>query len=395
MRPSLRGKRLLLRVAEPLLRVLYLLYRLVSLELFRSQRLPEGEALKILVVRLDTIGDILLSEPALATLRQRFPRARIDMVLSPAGKELLSGNPNLDSLIPYEAPWHAAWRGRRVDWGRELGVLWRTLHYLRREAYDLAFELRGDPRDILFTVATGTRVKVGNGWRGCGFLLDQDVPVPLEAHRVDFAMGIVGAFGASEVVLKPRIYLGPRERSHAQQLLGAVGSGPRVALHLGAGFPSKCLPLDKFAWVASSLHQRQGCQFLVLGGPEERGLAEEFQQKVSFPTHLLTGGLSLKETAAVLERCHLFLGNDSAPMHIAAALGVPVVTFFGPSEPVKYHPYGVPYRLLEVDLPCRPCDHVHCQHGEYLCMTLIPEEEILSAAEELLAQSKRPLPAAI
>lgn len=393
MKLSAWQKRILLKIVEPPLWLAYSGYSLLSLDLFRDHRLPKAgdEALdspirKILVVRLDTIGDVLLSEPAIAALRQRFPHARIGLVVNERGREVLSGNPNIDSFMLYDAPWHAAWRGQRVDRKRAFFELWRVIRQLRREHYDLAFELRGDFRDIVFTAATGARIKVGSGWRGGGFLLDYDLPFDEEEHRVDFALRMVAATGAKAEPTAPKIYITDAERASASQKL--PNDVCLIAFHLGAGFPSKCLPIEKFAQVANGLgDQTKGVerQIVVIGGPEDRSLVEDFKRRTHREPLDLVGKLSIRETAGVLEHCQLFIGNDSGPMHLAAAVGTPTVAFFGPSETRHYHPYGVEQRLLEVDLPCRPCDHVHCVHTVYLCMSSISADDILMAAEEMLS----------
>lgn len=396
MRLTRSQKRLILNLVQPGLRLLHWSYRLFSGGLFRDHTLPQpplpapASIARILVVRLDTIGDVLLSEPAIAALRHRFPDSRLEAVVSPAGRAVLDGSPDIDGFFVYDAPWHAAWRGLPVQWGSERGKLWRVLRELRRQRYDLAVELRADFRDILFAAATGSRITVGNGWRGGGFMLDHDVAASLKEHQLEFTMGIVGATGASPTPRPPRLYIQPQHRRRAQEALAAVRGEAIIALHLGAGFPSKRLPITTFAKVAKAL-SRNGSRCLVLiGGAEDRPLADEFLSAASLDNVIdLVGSLSLLETAAVLERCQLFLGNDSGPMHMAAAVGTPVVCCFGPSEPHRYHPYGAPYRILEVALPCRPCDFVHCVHREYLCMNRIAADDIVAAAEELLAAAPK------
>ena len=374
-------KRTILRGIEPVAMLAYLGYRLVSGDLIRRHDFPTTPR-RILVVRLDTIGDVLLSEPAVAALRKRFPDAEIDLVVGAAGKAILAGNPNITNFVLYNAPWHAAWRGGKVDWRAAFSDLLNTVRVLRRRRYDLAYELRGDFRDIAFMAACGARLNIGNGWRGGGYMLHRNVRLDTEAHRVDFALGIVGATGGES----PRLYISQEDRENAKRLLS--GATDTIAFHLGAGFPSKCLPIDTFTEVARRLVSLDSSrQLVVIGGKDEEGLAKALAQRLPFAPLSLVGKLSLLETAAVLERCRLFIGNDSGPMHIAAAVRTPVVTFFGPSEPSEYHPYGVDHRLLEVDLPCRPCDHVHCIRGDYPCMTGISAEDIIAAAEELLGSS--------
>jgi len=403
---SNREKRALIQAVEPLAKAAFGLYRLITKGSTRSGSIDKASVQKVLVVRLDAIGDMLLSEPAIAAIKSSFPNARVDVIAGKRSSDILSNNPNVDKLITFNAPWHAAWRGQKINWRKAMLEVWRVAKQLREEKYDLAFELRGDFRDILFTVASGPKVVCGSSFRGGGFLLDY-TPVHNEfGHQVEMALDIAASGGAlrepqdgayeeyhphpsspikGEGLKAPRLYLTSEENRIAEKLL-PENSASYIALHLGAGFPSKCLPIDKFAAVAEDLYRTDGSRrFVIVGGPEDRVLADAFRSTTSVPTIDLVGRLSIRETAAVLERCRLFMGNDSAPMHLAAAGKVPVVTFFGPSEPWKFHPYGTAYRLMEVDLPCRPCDYVHCIHSEYLCMTRQSVEAITKAAEDLLA----------
>ncbi|GIW05578.1 MAG: ADP-heptose--LPS heptosyltransferase [Dehalococcoidia bacterium] len=384
LRLTQRRKRKILSAVEPLLRLGWAGWSVLSGDQSRRCRLEDlpGDGLKILVVRLDTIGDVLLSEPALRAIRARFPRSTIHLITSPAGAALIEGTPAVDRIIPFRAPWHAAWRGQRVGLRDALAIA-RMVRALRAERYDLGIELRADFRDILFLAAAGARVTVGDSWRGGGWLLTVDAGAPVEAHRVEFALAIAAAAGADSAPSRPRIVLSEADRAAAARALAPLDGRRFVAFHLGAGFASKCLPVDRFAKVAGKLGRERA--IVVIGGAEERPLVEELRRLAPTPVLDLVGALTLKETAALLERADLFVGNDSGPMHLAAAVGRPIVTFFGPSEPHKYRPYGVVQRLIEIDLPCRPCDHVHCVHDEFLCMTRIAPSEIVEAADDLLA----------
>ncbi len=342
---------------------------------------------RVLVVRLDAIGDLLLSEPAIATIRKRFPHARIDLVSSPVSAEVLQGNPNIDRLITYRAPWHVAWRGAEVSWSTEAARFWGVADALAGQHYDVGFELRGDMRDIMFMAAAAPGTLAGNSFRGGGRLLHYDVPFAPAGHQVDMAVAIASAGGSPLTADRPRVYPSSEDEAAVDaQLPGKPGR--LVGLHLGAGFPSKQLPFGHFVEVVQAVHDRYpDAEFAVVGAAAERRLAHALREATLLPVHDLTGKLTLLQTAAALRHCRLFIGNDSAPMHLAAAVGTPIVTFFGPSEPWKFHPYGVPYRLMEVDLACRPCDYVHCIWQDELmfqCMTRQSHDAIAAAALELL-----------
>lgn len=377
-----RQKRLLARLIEPFIGALYSASRLLRRQPWHS---PISAPRKIMAVRLDSIGDVLLSEPAIAAIKETFPHARLDVAVSPSGQAVLSGNPNIDSFVLYDAPWHRAWRGAHVRWGREIGLLWPILRRLQKERYDLVFELRGDFRDIIFAASTGGKIIVGSSQRGGHPLLDYDVPVESAAHQVVATLKIAAVGRSHATPRAPRVYLDASCENVAQDLLP---EGDRyIALHLGAGFATKCLPVTRFCQAAATLCQSGRERFkgiVIIGGKEDRPLAEQFQAEFPYKAINLTGKLTLRETAAVIQRCTLFIGNDSAPMHLAAAVGTPVVAVFGPSSSEKYHPYGTPYRVLEADLACRPCDYVHCAQGENLCLQSIPTESITEAAWALL-----------
>ena len=396
--PTATQKRFVAGLANPLLRLASLLFR--RLAGVQPMRLPDeldpaaaAKVERVLAVRLDAIGDLLLTEPALALLRQRFPNARIDLAANPASAQVLQDSPNFDRLIPYRAPWHAAWRGANVDWRSELSTFREQTAALRQERYDVGVELRGDIRDIIFLVTAAPRAVIGNSFRGGKGLLDWDIPLPADGHQVALSATIASLGQPPQPIPAPRVVLTDADRTRAASFVSEDGL-PMIALHLGAGFASKCLPVGHFIQVCTSLwKQEPQRRFLIVGSADEAHLAQAFTAAAPFQALDLTGKLSLLETAAVLARCRLFIGNDSAPMHLAAAVGTPVVTFFGPSEPWKFHPYGAPYKLLEVALDCRPCDYIHCIWPESLrfqCMTAQSVEDIQAAAEVLLAQ---PVPA--
>lgn len=272
-------KRALLGLSEPFLRALFGAYRLATLDLGRD--LPPSPR-KILVVRLDSIGDVLLSEPAIAALRRCFPEARLDVVVGAAGRAILEGHPAIDDLILYEAPWHAAWRGREVSWRRQMRPLLGVLAHLRRQGYDLVCELRGDFRDLAFAAACGARARVGSGVRGGGFLLTRDVRPAPGGHHVEKAYAIAMACGAQGPIEGPHLYLSQAERVLAGDLLPHDGGGPYVAFHPGAGFASKCLPVDRFARAAQALAAR-GARPVLVGGAEDAPQTAELRGALPGP----------------------------------------------------------------------------------------------------------------
>jgi ADP-heptose:LPS heptosyltransferase len=365
-----------------------------------------GPRPRILVIKLATLGDLLLATPALRALRRRYPDARLDVLTTPEAASLLEDSPHVDRVHSV----HLRPLGRDRDArGRvsAVGYLAGLLAQLRRTRYDAAvlahhLTLPGAPRKyraLLAAIAPSQSVGLDNG-RG-GFL---DVRVPdhgfgsrHEAHyALDLAAALDAALRAGERGLRladlgcPDIALAP---------LGAADP-PRVAIHPGSGAYSvaRRWPATRFAEVAAALHASYGASVALLGGPGERELVASVADRLGgqewvsavYPS-------SPRALAEELSGCTLFIGNDSFPMHMAAAVGIPLVAVFGPSNARAWGPY-VPDRSGEAvivrrdDLPCSPCLYNGHALGypqgcpPRMCLTLLGSEPVLAAVRRLLGR---------
>ncbi len=386
------GKHRLVRLADPAAATALRLARLAGLDRrphdpVRILAHPETVR-SILVVRLDTIGDVLLTEPAIHALAGRFPHARIHLLGSPAAGALLAGSPDIAAFHAWDAPWHRAWRGGRAGWSTALAGLRPVLRALRRERFDLVLEFRGDLRDTVVARLAGGDVLASAPLRGGAGVDDLAVVVDPRQHRVRINLALAMAVGAEPAREAPRLYPPAAARARAADLL--AGGHAWIGLHPGAGFASKVLPPGRFATIVREvLDRRPDARIAVVGTAGERSLVRALLGRLGEHAAAvldLTGKLGLLETAAVLERCAVFLGNDSAPMHMAAAVGTPAVAFFGPSDPREYGPWGEGHTVIRTGLECSPCDHVHCVQAErYLCMQTVPLEPAIRAILERLA----------
>jgi len=420
-----RRKRVGIIIVEQLLKCLYKPARtLIACTAGVGTNVPTTDIRNILFVRLDGIGDMLLSTPALRALRNSFPQAKITILCNPASRGILEGNPDVDDIIIYDAPWlnHT----KKIN---PFSVIFREeylklIRRLREAKFDIAIELRGDLRDILLVaVASGAKWRVGCGYRGGTYLLDCDTEYNPKLHRVEHNLKIIEtllSFSADSKLLESKlrhcnrfpseaegmngnklgIYPSVEDRKFAMELWQAVGimtSPPTrgghylIAFHLGSKplFVQKYWPIVNFAAVGDALMKQYGAKIVVVGAEHERRLAGKLTQKMEEKPIDLTGKTSLLQLAALLERCHLFIGNDSAPMHIAAAVGTPVIGLFGSSEPQWYAPYGDNCVVLYKDLPCSPCAHIHCIYDENICMKKILPEEVIATANRLLEDETR------
>jgi ADP-heptose:LPS heptosyltransferase len=365
-----------------------------------SHRIPAHPS-RILVGLISPIGDTLLATPALSALRQAFPEAEIAALVAPSNAGILSGNPDVDRLI------YAPIQGAEPEWRRYLAAL----RALRRERFDLI---------INFSGASGLTTRFAHPFTPWMFL---DLPrwwflaggdtTLRERRAVDQYLRtlapLVAAPPADPKARVPRIHLTAQERAQARELLreeGIAAATPLIAMHLGGdGFNGrKRWAPERFAAVANALVERHDAQVIFIGGEEDIARSTEAAALVDRNAHVLAGRCSLKLTAALIERATLYIGNDSAPLHIAGAVGTPAVGIFGPSDWVEFAPASPKApapRVVHSDLACSPCfrfvgnDPMWKVNSCYsfACLNAITLEAVLATATELLAETQGEAPA--
>ncbi|HEX9988850.1 MAG TPA: glycosyltransferase family 9 protein [Chloroflexia bacterium] len=363
---------------------------------------------RILAVKLADLGDLLAITPALQALRAAQPSARIDLLTPPSSAGLLKGAPFLDNIFTFD----------KFSFD-SLGSLLNPYGMLRTARFLLRLRLMGYDALVIFhhfttgwgslkfavlSLASGARVKAGldNG-RG-RFLTHKVTDKGFGAmHEADYWLNVASLLGAdARAGWLPFVPINSTHRVTAINLLDdirASHTGPIVAIHPGAGAYSlaRTWPVEGFAEVARGLIDAHDAAILVLGGPDETERAACLVEMVGYNgrVHNLAGRTTIHETAALIEQCDLFLGNDSGPMHVAAAVGTPVVAIFGPSNAQAWGPYTPPgeaskHTIVARDLPCMPCFYrVHSLGlregcGTRPCLTGLSARRVLEACGSAL-----------
>ncbi len=351
---------------------------------------------RILAVKLADLGDVLLCTPALRALRQTYPQARLDVLVTPHTELLIRHTGLADRVIPfpkydYDAPCGLL-RLDRLGRLVEFGVRLRAARY---DAVALFHHLStgyGAIKWRLLAAATGASRVAGlensrvRGWLTC--------PVPDggfgRRHEVEYALAVAGALGArtddTSLVLPP--FAGEDERAVA--LLGGTRA-PYIVIHAGSGGYSRARRWDprKFAAVADALADRLGVNVVVVGTSADDG--DQVAGAMRSLALNLQGQTDLADLVAVLRRCRLFIGADSGVMHLAAATGVPVVAIFGPSNHRAWGPWAPPerVRIVRLGIPCSPCSYIGTRVGaregcpQRTCMADLDPEPVIAAAMEL------------
>ena len=351
---------------------------------------PRPEAVRrVVVVQLYFLGDTLLATPAIRALRARFPGASLEVVVKRRSAAALARNPHLSRLSLYDPP--HLWQ-RPFHWA-ELGRRWA------REAVDLAVDLTADRRSARLLSAMRPAAAIGFLNPGRGPAVDAGIPKACGPEHVARHMlrlvGLAGAAGSAELEFHPsdaaraaaRAWQAGRGGSAAGDAGAAAPAGPGgplVALHPGCHRVLRRWRLERFGELARRL-RAAGARVWVTGGAEDAPLGAQLEASGA---ENLAGRLSLDEAGARLEASDLLVANDSAPMHLAAAVGTPVLALFGPSLPHTVAPAGARHAHLHMPLPCCPCDQRRCVRPDDFCLDRISVAEVLRRAGELLAAGR-------
>ncbi len=333
---------------------------------------------RILVIKLSSLGDIVHTLPAVSVLRQRFPHARLTWMVKEIWAPILEGNPDIDDILSVNVSWR----------------YWpKIIRTLRRGQFDLVVDFQGLLRSGILGVMTGapTRVGFARAREGATWFYTHQVPLPetkpstwrlLEVHAVDRNVAIstfLGGHSSTPVFHLPQSSADRLTIETMLQDANVQDHEHLIALAPWTRSVMKSWPFKRFVDLASECVQWSNIRVVLLGGPSEISAAREFDRLVPSGLINLVGRLSLSQLPALLRRMHLLIGNDSAPIHLAAGVGIPVLALFGPTHPKATGPYPLENQMIvRTELPCSPCGARTCRNPNYLeCMESISLEYLL------------------
>ncbi len=331
---------------------------------------------RILVLRTDGIGDVLNSTPAISALREAYRDAHISVLARHPGIEVLLLNPHIDELLAYDAT-----------------ARLRSIKKLRARCYDMAIVLHNSSWCNLMAYLSGAQYRVGrrSERKRFSFTLTHRVssrdPKGTK-HEIDRNMDVVRLVGAEDGTQELIFRLSVEERAWAKDFLRREDIyTPLVGIHPGGSSFDKLWPAENFAHAAIELAKRLEAKIMLFCGPGEEALLQGIQRHMADQSHtpdvITIAGLPLRQFAALLEKCSIFLCNDSGPMHIAAALKVPTVAIFGPTDHVRWGPRSEKAVVVRRDMDCWPCSAHKCRK-EYECIKTLPVDWALKAADSIL-----------
>jgi ADP-heptose:LPS heptosyltransferase len=347
---------------------------------------------RILCLRLERIGDLMMTIPALAELRALAPAAVIDLVVGSWNREIASAIAGIDRIETLDAAWLTRDGGGRGPFSFiTAGRRWRS----RR--YDLAINFEPDIRSNLLLAASGANRLAGFASGGGGALLDVSLDYDPRAHTADNAVALVraalgGAAPASDTFV---LALPEAARAAATRRLQALPAGLRIGIHASGGRAVKQWPVARFADVAARLIADRNAVIILTGAPEDRTHVDAVKRELPADRVLdVCGSADLVALAAILAEIDLFVTGDTGPMHLAHAVGTPVIGIFGPSDPVRYAPRGSRDRIVRIDLPCSPCNRIRlpparCTGHTPDCLTGVDVAQVLHAVDDAVGEDPR------
>jgi len=351
---------------------------LVSFIFYRRKDLASGDIRRIVIIKLDHIGDIILSMPAAANLRAHFPRAHITMVVNSASEAIAGYIPYVDEILCYDARFFdRSGRSGMFDFARGI----RFARDMRNRNFDLIVDLRGSFASLFFALIAGSRYRIDRGT----YLVQRKLGKTSIAseHEAEVNLDILNRAGLSTRIREISMNLSNADLDSADLLLRRA-IYPTVVIHTGAPTMLKCWSIEKCAQLADRLSREYNARIVFVGGKGERQSAKSVMSLMNGEAVNLSGRTTLGQLAAVLQRADLFVGHDSGPMHIAAACGTKVIGLFGPTSPERFGPYGDRCCALRMETDCPPCMKDECKNPGYRCIDRISVDDVMEAVKEMM-----------
>lgn len=351
-------------------------------------------ARRVLAIRLDNLGDVLVTTPALHAIKESLPAAELTLLAGPVGAQVARLNPDLDDVIVYQAPWMDPWHKLPQDSQREQEMI-ATIRERRFDGAIIFTSFHQSPLPAAYLCyLADIPLRAAASIDGPGSLLTTRHKHPERVmHEVERGLDLAGAIGFTTSNRALVLQVPVEARKQIDTILARQGVNrqrPVVVVHPGCSMPARTYPWEMYVEVIDLLVAQTGATVLLTGAEDERelvgrivcNLREDSRQAI----HTFVGTLPFAELCALIEAADLAITNNTGPMHISAAVKTPVVALFAlTNPPEQWGPWQVPHRLLNVDVPCRICYSRVCPY-KHECLRLVTPDMVVEAATDLLQQ---------
>ena len=336
---------------------------------------------RILVIKLDHLGDVLLATPVFSNLRRAYPSAQVHALVGEWGEIGLRNHPDIDRIFRYNARFFR----RHGNLKSQCKIL-AVLSLLRQQKYDLVIDLRGDWFTVLFALMKPTRWRLDYAWlqvanklglaRFTGF------------HQLERNLDLLRMANIQTLCKLPAFYTTEDDQKWATDFLyewDILPNRPLIIIHPGSPDTLKRWRTERFAAVAEWLIKHKNAHILFVGTHDEAHIISTIQRQMHSRSINLAGGTTVSQLAELLKRCHLFLGNDSGPMHIAAAVGAKTIGLYGPGNPARFGPVGSNCHAVRSGLHHPPSGGTVCKYGGEGSMEDIRTEDVIQTIQTVHA----------
>jgi lipopolysaccharide heptosyltransferase I len=326
---------------------------------------------EILIIKPSSLGDIIDALPAVGAIRKRFPSALISWLVKSEWAPILTGHPAIDQVIAAPFRW---------------GEIFHLVRAVRKRPFDLVVDLQGLLRSALLGYATGAPVRIGfaAAREGAPWFYTDSVSVPEGVvHAVDRYRWVAKVLGCDVETIGFDIPSSIETATNIRRFLAEGGlseSAPFALIHPTARWESKKWEPTRFAELADWLVREKKIPVVFVGSKGEKEEVDRIVEKMKQPAFSVAGRTTLPELAELIRQAAFFVCNDSGPMHLAAAVGTPVVALFGPTDPRKIGPYGAGHTVIRKEVGCLGCSRNRCVRGNE-CMNAISVDEVVRAIE--------------
>jgi lipopolysaccharide heptosyltransferase II len=348
---------------------------------------------RVLLIRLDNLGDVLVTTPAMHAVRQSLPDAELTLLASPVGAQVGRLNPDLDNVIVYDAPWMDPWSQLPQQPEREQALIAQ----IAERRFDGAIIFTSYHQSALpaayLCYLAAIPLRAAASIDGPGSLLTTRHKHPERMmHEVERGLDLVGALGMTTDETDLVLAVPDAARDELSSMLATRAVDPQkplVVIHPGCSMPARTYPWEMYADVADELIERLDVSVVLTGAGSERELVERVQARMTRHAVAVAGDLSFPAFCGLIETADLTITNNTGPMHISAALKTPVIALFAlTNPPEQWGPWHVRHRQLYHDVPCRICYQRNCPYG-HECLRLISPAMVVDAASEMLAEDPR------
>jgi heptosyltransferase-2 len=336
---------------------------------------------RLLIRSANWIGDAVMTTPAIRMIRKGFPNTHISLLAKPWVSPVFENSEHIDQLLIYDGEKrHKGFSGK-----------FRLARDLKKYKFDVAILMQNAFEAAFITFLSGIPIRIGYNTDARRLLLTHAVPCTKEIkkkHQTEYYMNILRGIGLDRDNQGLYLKLSQKDRLRAEKILLEQHlsiDDKLIGINPGATYgPAKQWSPDRYANLADRIQALFGVRVVIFGGPGDKTLGRKISQKMSHRPVDLSGKTSLGEAMALIERCDLFITNDSGLMHVAAALDVPLIAVFGSTNPVATGPLGSRSKVVQATLPCSPCLKSECPEGHLNCMDQIDVERVFDSVKEML-----------